>query len=103
MAKRPSKRKQITMVVTVSVPKRMTAAMARQEIRTRINDLCGHYDHLGYDQLATEDVRAVKVCPEPKGFTGAELASVADRINRAKNPKPRDGVFYGEQGHVEQE
>lgn len=39
------RRKQITMTVTVSVPRWMTAAQARREVRTLINDQCNYMSH----------------------------------------------------------
>jgi hypothetical protein len=35
-------RKQVTMLVTVSVPREMTAAEARLEVRTLVNDQCNY-------------------------------------------------------------
>lgn len=52
------KRKEITMILTVSVPVSMTTAEARREIKTNINHHSSHCDpwELG-------DVRAVRIGP----------------------------------------
>lgn len=59
-------RKRITMTVTVSVPHWLTAADARREVRTLINDqtnyLDGFYDRRErYREIHDKTVRAVKV------------------------------------------
>lgn len=54
-----ARKKTMTMLVTVSVPAKMTAAEVRREVRTRINDLtCWEYD-----MCDEKDMRAVKVAP----------------------------------------
>lgn len=50
------KRKTVTMLVKVSVPANMPAAMARREVRTLINDQSGYYSEPG-------DVRCKAVRP----------------------------------------
>lgn len=58
------KRKQVTMSVTVSVPSWMTAAQARREVRTLINDQCNFLSsgpmELGWPGV---DVKARQVRP----------------------------------------
>lgn len=70
-----SKRKTLTMQVTVSVPAWMTAADARREVRTLINEQCnylgGHFvfDLNGgstYREVHDKTVRARKVRPATK-------------------------------------
>lgn len=52
--------KQITMILTVRVPLRMSAAEARREVRTLVSEQCNY----SYD---CDDVRAVKCRPYKKG------------------------------------
>lgn len=52
------KRKQITLILTVSVPISMSAAEARREIRTNINHHSSHAD-----PWEIGDVRAVRIAP----------------------------------------
>lgn len=54
-----SKRKRITMLVTVSVPAEMSAAQARLEVRTLIHEQCNYYADEG-------DVKAIVVRPAPR-------------------------------------
>ena len=51
-------RKKITMLVTVSVPRHMTPAEARREVRSLITDQCNW--SAGHDE-----VKAVRVAPSP--------------------------------------
>lgn len=51
-----AKRKQIAMLVVVSVPEGMTAAQARREVRTLITDQCNWSADEG-------SVKAIKVAP----------------------------------------
>jgi hypothetical protein len=67
------KRKMVTMSLRVSAPAGMTAAQVRQEIRTRIVNLSGHYDAfaLGLPDSAEtgQGVLDLKVCglaPAPR-------------------------------------
>lgn len=53
------KRKQVTMLVTVSVPVEFTADMARREVRTLINEQCNYVADEGM-------VKAVSVKPPSK-------------------------------------
>ncbi|HEX8421274.1 MAG TPA: hypothetical protein VF638_14805 [Sphingomonas sp.] len=50
-------RRPVTMTVTVSAPKNMSAAMVRREVRTLINEGAGYLTHAG------EAVKARKVQP----------------------------------------
>lgn len=54
-------RKQVTMIVTVSVPAKLSAAAARREVRTLINDQCNYLDSVPgtFDEL-TVKVRQIK-------------------------------------------
>lgn len=56
-------RKQVTMTVTVSVPKWMTAAQARREVRTLINQQCfyGTRKPGTFDEIDASNFRASKV------------------------------------------
>lgn len=51
------KRKQITMLVTVSVPAERSPAFARKEVRYLINDGAGYITEAG------EEVKVIKVRP----------------------------------------
>ena len=57
-------RKVVSMLVTVTVPRWMTAAQARREVRTLINDqsnwMCFAPDH---EEVDSETVRARSVIP----------------------------------------
>lgn len=60
----PKKKKQITMLVTVSCPQELTAAQARKEVRTLINEQAfwGHPLENDRDGMVTEyNFRAAKV------------------------------------------
>jgi hypothetical protein len=61
-----AKRKVVEIRLRVSVPKWASAAMARKEVRSRINDLCGYYDFVsgprGEGQL-TLRARSVERAP----------------------------------------
>ena len=59
-------RKRITMTVTVSVPHWLSAADARREVRTLINEQCNYLDgiydrHERYHEIHGKTLRAVKV------------------------------------------
>lgn len=56
-----TKRKKISFLVTVSVPGWMTAAEARREIKTLINDQCNY-------TAEPEEVRAVKATKVPDSW-----------------------------------
>lgn len=56
-----AKKKRITMLITVSVPERMSAGAARREVRTLINEQC-----LFSPEWDEEDIKAVRVAPAPK-------------------------------------
>lgn len=62
------KRKKLTMLVTVSVPHKMTPAQARKEVRTLITHQSNHANFYGneYDPqpLEYDDVKAVSVRPD---------------------------------------
>lgn len=60
-------RKRVTMTVTVSCPRWLTAAQARKEVRTLINEQC-FYGHTGrnsdrqfWDEVGEDNFRAVSV------------------------------------------
>lgn len=59
-----AQRKQLTMEVTVSVPSWMTAAQARREVRTLVNQQCNYLSsgpmELGWPEV---DVKARAVRP----------------------------------------
>lgn len=58
------KRKRITMTVTVSAPHWLTAAQARKEVRSLINDQAhyGHFNHEDpWDDVDETSFRAVSV------------------------------------------
>lgn len=61
------KKKQVTMLVTVSCPSWLTAAQARKEVRTLINDQAfwGHRPGFDFslDEIDQYNFRASKVSP----------------------------------------
>jgi hypothetical protein len=52
-----SKRKQITMIVTVSVPNDMTPIEARREVRTLINEQCNY--SADYGEVKVKSVKPI--------------------------------------------
>lgn len=54
------KRKQVRMMVTVSVPAGMTAANARLEVRTWIGDLCGYFSEIDESDVKVRSVKGVR-------------------------------------------
>lgn len=60
-SKRKPTRKTLTFTVTVSVRREVTAAQARQEVRTRVNSLCAHYTWFGERCAEESDVRVSAV------------------------------------------
>ena len=68
MAKAP-KRKQITLTVTLSMPAWLTAAQAKRELRTRVNDLTmwGFTTPSNdFTEMEVEDFRIRKIAPAPR-------------------------------------
>lgn len=59
MAKRP-RRKQVKVLVTLSVAAHVTAAQARRELRTRCNDLAGWYQHLDDADVRVRKAKGVR-------------------------------------------
>lgn len=57
------KRKLVTMTVTVSCPTWLTAAQARKEVKTLINDQAfwGHWNYGTYDEICESNFRARSV------------------------------------------
>ncbi|MDQ0422329.1 hypothetical protein J2045_003377 [Peteryoungia aggregata LMG 23059] len=55
------RKKRVTMLVTVSVPEHLSAAEARREVRTLINEQC-----LYSSELDDGDIKAVRVTPAPR-------------------------------------
>jgi hypothetical protein len=54
-------RKAVTMLVTVTVPRGLTAAQARREVRTLINEQCNYLDSVpGTWDEVTVKVRQIK-------------------------------------------
>lgn len=41
-----AKRRYLSMTLKVSIAPGVTAAQARREVRTRVNELCGYHSHL---------------------------------------------------------
>lgn len=58
------KRRRVRVLVTLSVHPGMTAAEARRELRTRVNDLSEHHSWLASGRQPEEsDVRVVRLEP----------------------------------------
>lgn len=66
MAARKPRRRDVTVVVTLSVHRDMTLAEAKRELKTRTNDLCEQHSMLASGRQAEEsDVRVRRVTKWP--------------------------------------
>ena len=92
------RRKIVTMTLTVSAPAGMTAAQVRQEVRTRVVHLSGHYDsyNLGLPDSAMtgHGVLDVKVRKIGKQDVNAKL------LNLAKDHE-RTALYYARKAERE--
>lgn len=67
MAARKPRSRDVSVVVTMRVHRGMTVAEAKRELKTRANDLCGHYEWLRSGRLAEEsDLKIRKISKWPK-------------------------------------